>query len=245
MKKKNIQILVTSLLVTFLPIAGHADDVDELMTVMQVEKQMLGGFEAMLPMIDQLALQLSLNEEEKKELLDIYRTWFKDDIDRAMLLDQVADLYRQAFTSKEIQELLEFYASPVGQKLVRVTPVLTQKAAKLGMAEAQAKQAILMEKLNPFIQKHSQQDGALERVRRTSQEKAIMNNLRMLASAADQYFLENGVTDVSIDQLIGPNKYIKELPSVDGEDYSKLDLSLDTKEWKIVSKSGIIVTYSR
>jgi len=84
-----------------------------------------------------------------------------------------------------------------------------------------------------------------EEFKRKAQEKAILNNLRILASAADQYYLENGVLNVNIDQLLGPSGYIKKLNAVDGEDYSKLDLSSNTKEWKVISASGITVTYSR
>ncbi|MFP4069493.1 MAG: type IV pilin protein [Opitutales bacterium] len=60
---------------------------------------------------------------------------------------------------------------------------------------------------------------AFNKVRATSQEKTITNNLRMLASAADQYFLENGETSVKTDELIGPNAYIRSLEPVMGETY--------------------------
>ncbi len=58
---------------------------------------------------------------------------------------------------------------------------------------------------------------AFQKVRSTSQEKTVTNNLRQIASAADQYFLENGVTEVSIDKLVG--EYIRELNPVAGESY--------------------------
>jgi type IV pilus assembly protein PilA len=50
---------------------------------------------------------------------------------------------------------------------------------------------------------------AFQKVRATSQEKTIVNNLRQLASGADQYFLENGVVTVTSVDLIGTNSYIK------------------------------------
>jgi type IV pilus assembly protein PilA len=50
---------------------------------------------------------------------------------------------------------------------------------------------------------------AFQKVRATSQEKTIVNNLRQLASGADQYFLENGVVTVSSVDLIGTSSYIK------------------------------------
>lgn len=50
---------------------------------------------------------------------------------------------------------------------------------------------------------------AFQKVRESSQEKALLNNLRQLASGADQYFLENGVTSVSSADLVGNDSYIK------------------------------------
>jgi LysM repeat protein len=50
----------------------------------------------------------------------------------------------------------------------------------------------------------------------------IQNNLRQIVAAADQYFLETGKERITIDELVGPEKYIKRLDSVSGEDYSAL-----------------------
>jgi len=61
---------------------------------------------------------------------------------------------------------------------------------------------------------------AFQKVRQTSQEKTILNNLRQLASAADQYFLEHGVTVVSSDSLVGTDGYIKAVDQVADETYT-------------------------
>lgn len=58
-----------------------------------------------------------------------------------------------------------------------------------------------------------------QKVRTSSQDKAIMNNLRALAGAADQYYLENGVTTVARSELIGFNSYVKNLATVAFEAY--------------------------
>jgi hypothetical protein len=63
---------------------------------------------------------------------------------------------------------------------------------------------------------------AFQKTRETSQEKAVLNNLRMLAAAADQHYLENGVTSATYDQLVGPTRYIKVLQPVAGENYRAL-----------------------
>jgi hypothetical protein len=63
---------------------------------------------------------------------------------------------------------------------------------------------------------------AFQKVRTSSQEKAVMNNLRQLAAAADQYYLENGVSTTTYDNLVGPTKYVRRITPVVGENYRQL-----------------------
>jgi len=62
---------------------------------------------------------------------------------------------------------------------------------------------------------------AFQKVRGTSQNKAVVNNVRQITSAADQYFLENGVTTATVaTDLVGSDKYIKALNKVANETYT-------------------------
>ena len=65
---------------------------------------------------------------------------------------------------------------------------------------------------------------AFQKVRKTSQDKTILNNLRQLSAAAQQYFLEQGVTQVVYTNLVGTatDKYIKSINPVRSEDYTSL-----------------------
>jgi type IV pilus assembly protein PilA len=60
---------------------------------------------------------------------------------------------------------------------------------------------------------------AFQKVRQSSQDKAVLNNARQLSAAADQYFLENGVSTVASDGLIGATNYVKAVNTVAGETY--------------------------
>jgi type IV pilus assembly protein PilA len=62
---------------------------------------------------------------------------------------------------------------------------------------------------------------AFQKVRASSQDKAVLNNLRQLGSAADQYFLENGASQVASAVLVGTNssQYIKNIQTVANETY--------------------------
>ena len=60
---------------------------------------------------------------------------------------------------------------------------------------------------------------AFQKVRQNSQDKAVLNNARQLSAGADQYYLENGVSTVTLSDLLGPTSYIKALNSVASETY--------------------------
>src|SRR6478609_2821800 len=60
---------------------------------------------------------------------------------------------------------------------------------------------------------------AFQKVRTSSQDKAVLNNARQLGAAADQYFLENGVSSVAQANLVGATNYVKSLNLVAGETY--------------------------
>jgi type IV pilus assembly protein PilA len=71
---------------------------------------------------------------------------------------------------------------------------------------------------------------AFQKVRAASQEKTIINNLRQLSAAAQQYFLENGTSSANYTtNLVGPTLYIKTINKVAGETYPATYLQTDTQ----------------
>lgn len=84
---------------------------------------------------------------------------------------------------------------------------------------------------------------AFKKVRDTSREKAILNNLRMISAAADQFFLENGVAEVELSQLVGSDKYIKSIISVAGEVYDGMSIQ-QGQAIHVVTKEGKKIVYN-
>ena len=60
---------------------------------------------------------------------------------------------------------------------------------------------------------------AFQKVRQSSQDKAVLNNARQLSAASDQYFLENGVSTVALGNLVGATNYVKAVNTVASESY--------------------------
>ncbi len=129
--------------------------VDEMFRVMSMDKQMAGGFEAMLPVVEQMAANFKLDSQGKEELKGIFRTWFNEDIDRLKVMNEIKKQYSEAFTDEEINKITKFYQTPVGKKFLEKSPELMQLGAQAGMQEAQIKHAKLMERVKPFLEKHS------------------------------------------------------------------------------------------
>ncbi|MEM7377463.1 MAG: DUF2059 domain-containing protein [Pseudomonadota bacterium] len=149
-----------ALVLVLLVAPAHAADgdktalIERMFTVMGLDRQMNGGFEAMLPVVENMAAQLELNATEKEELKDIYRAWFREDFDRDAIADRMVGLYADVFSEQELRDVITFYESPTGQKFLDVSPALMQEAAQIGMQEGMAKQDRLLERLQPFLDKH-------------------------------------------------------------------------------------------
>ena len=73
-------------------------------------------------------------------------------------------------------------------------------------------------------------------------KKLILNNLRQLAAAADQFFLENGVSRATYDDLVGPTKYVKKIVPQDGEDYQNLQF-VQGKPFQVTTSQGYVISY--
>ncbi len=130
-----------------------SSSIDKMFQLIDIEGQMGGGFEAMLPIIDQMSSQLQLDAEEKEQLKNIYRDWFENDIDRKAMKEEMAKMYAEAFTAEEINELNKFYSTPIGQKFLEKSPELMRLGAQIGMEAAQKQQGKLMERLQPLLGK--------------------------------------------------------------------------------------------
>ncbi len=58
-----------------------------------------------------------------------------------------------------------------------------------------------------------------QKVRQSSEDKAVICPVRQLAAAADQYYLENGVSTVAYRDLVGATNYLKAIATIAGETY--------------------------
>ena len=84
---------------------------------------------------------------------------------------------------------------------------------------------------------------AFQKVRQTSQEKTILNNLRQLASGADQYFLEAGLNTVTSSEIVGTGTdvYVKAFNTVAGETYPET-ITTATTSFLVNTSAGATIS---
>ncbi len=77
---------------------------------------------------------------------------------------------------------------------------------------------------------------AFNKVRTSSQDKTVTNNLRQIIQAAEQYYLDKGVSSVTSADLVGSDatQYVKSFQTVANESYTATIL-----ERTAITASGI------
>jgi type IV pilus assembly protein PilA len=87
---------------------------------------------------------------------------------------------------------------------------------------------------------------AFYKIRATARAKAITNNLRQIAGAAQQYLLEQGVSVVAETMLEGTTSsdYIRPIVQVNGETYSGLTINSTTTQISTSENDANVVTFN-
>lgn len=119
-------------------------------------------------------------------------------------------------------------SQPLSMSFSDVTPEKIEEAKE---TQAKAKTAV-----DEYL-------ASLERVRSTSQKYEIINNLRQIASAAQQMMLDEGVAKVKLSDIVGEGKRIKSIESVNGEKYDDLEVCIYTTVISVKDADGKEIKY--
>lgn len=84
---------------------------------------------------------------------------------------------------------------------------------------------------------------AFNKVREEAREKTILNNLRQVASAGQQYLLDQGVTQATYSQLLGDKRFPSIKP-VAGESYTTLSVAENGTKLVATAAGGQRIVYT-
>ena len=108
------------------------DDILKMMSLAGVSRNLDQVFE--MSILDTLDLLRLANPKISKKLADEMKKEFIVELERSQpeLLGRVIQIYSNRFTHQEIKDLIAFYETPTGQKIIRITPNLTKELAVIG-----------------------------------------------------------------------------------------------------------------
>jgi hypothetical protein len=138
MKKLCILCLLGAGLICSVYGQTKKQDIVKLLDITNTKSQASQMFDLMLPELRQLAPQAP----------DAFWTLFRSKMNIDSFVDLFIPLYDRYFSHDDIKELIRFYESPVGKKMLEVTPIITQESFGIGQEWGQR---IGQEVLNELI----------------------------------------------------------------------------------------------
>ncbi|TWU47871.1 DUF2059 domain-containing protein [Rubripirellula reticaptiva] len=106
-------------------------DVETLLDLLQSD-------EAAKQTIQRMLEQNVRQSPEMSPYGELIREFFEKYFAYDVLKDEIVELYDNSFTDEEIQQMIAFYSTPVGQKAVRLLPALAIASGELGVKPAEA-----------------------------------------------------------------------------------------------------------
>ena len=109
---------------------SHRDKVETLFKLTQMEKKIQESVASVL----QLQLRQNPDLIQHKEAVGQF---FEKYIGWTALKEDMAVMYMETFSEKELQNINAFYITPAGQKVINVVPQLVQQRNQLAMGRLQ------------------------------------------------------------------------------------------------------------
>jgi hypothetical protein len=134
------------------PVSSHEKAARELVQIVGGTDLAMSGAEAMISMLRE--------DPDMASYDDVIRVWSHTVFAESELEAEMVRLYMEAFSEKELRELAAFYKTPVGRKVIAVTPELMKKGAEIGMRRGEEHSEELYEMLAKAREERENQPAA-------------------------------------------------------------------------------------
>lgn len=109
---------------------AHRDQVEKLFKLTQMEKRIQESVDSVVQLQLRQNPQLMQQQETMSRFFNKYIGW-------GALKEDIADMYMQHFSEKELEAINAFYITPAGQKVINMLPQLVQQRNQLAMGRLQ------------------------------------------------------------------------------------------------------------
>ncbi len=125
---------------------SHQKSAEELLSIINPRETIITAVMATTePMIAQCP------ESKRSSVREAFMRFASSIADSPDLSNKMTAIYKETFSEYELNELVKFYTTPVGEKSLLKMPELFQKGAIIGQQIAQEKEAALQSDLNSIL----------------------------------------------------------------------------------------------
>jgi hypothetical protein len=146
-------LLVCSSAQALADASSHAADAERFLQLARADKLAVPVYAQVQQMFAQRFAE-SKAPDSQKALLETYQAKANAALDQAVGWDKLkpdmVKLYTSNFNEQELKELIEFYQSPLGQKVLQKMPTLTAQAAQAAQL-TQSKLQAAVPKVNKML----------------------------------------------------------------------------------------------
>jgi len=125
-----LALLTMPALAADVPADTHTQAASKLISIIDLERTMMGGATAMVDAMQQQDAALVSYRDTILKWAQKYLTW-------EALGPKFVAIYAETFTEAELRELIAFYLTPTGKKVLATTPDLMKRGAMIGAEVAQ------------------------------------------------------------------------------------------------------------
>ena len=135
---------ISLLLSVCIPASSSSDIPSEKEQAIRKLMEMIGATDLGAQVSQQLLSQMRLDFPQVPESL-----WaeFAESLDPAELTELAIAIYDQHFTMEELQALIDFYTTPIGQKVVNKLPLVAQESNAIGQQWGETKALEIIQRL--------------------------------------------------------------------------------------------------
>ncbi len=121
--------------------ASHAADAERFLQLARADKLAVPVYAQVQQMFAQRFAETGASQD-KQAVLETYQAKANTELDRAVGWDKLkpdmVKLYTSNFTEQELKELISFYQSPLGKKVMEKMPTLTAQSAQITQSKLEA-----------------------------------------------------------------------------------------------------------
>ena len=143
--------------------ASHREAAYRLLELTGSQKTIDQIIESMDAMMTQQLAALDLPAEgtaAAEKMLDELMVWFAEEFDWEAMSEFLVDTWVEVFTEEEVQGMVDFYLTPLGQKLIEKQPLVMQRSMEWAGQRVQALMPELQSRMETVVAELQEQYGA-------------------------------------------------------------------------------------